>query len=114
MAEREVKGERGGANKPFGVKAKLGRPPGDPRTARPGDPLFYDGPAPVMSVIADAKLTALKFDTAVTLIVGHVRLLAQVLGLTPGSLGDIVAEAGRIFDSEESLPPAVDPTAPPG
>lgn len=54
--------------------------------------------------LGDVILDELRRQTAVNLIVGHVRLIAQVLALPAGCLGDIVSDAGLVFDREESPP----------
>lgn len=92
----------------------MGLGAGKPAPGPHADPLFFASPVKLQSVIADAMLEKLKQETAVNLMAGHARLVAQVLGMTPGHMADAVRITGELLAREVAAPPAVDGNAPPG
>lgn len=93
-----------------GMGLGSGKPAPKPHT----DPLFFASPAKLESVIADSMLQKLKRETAANLAAGNLRLVGQVLGLTPAELADVAALVAGHFAREAGAAGDVDGNAPPG
>lgn len=93
------KTERADPSKPFTVRGKFGPTPTIPGMDGSG-PRTFANAVPIKAVY-DAATEQLRLDTAVSLIVGHVRMLAQVLALQPGTLSQIVTTAAAVLACEE-------------